>query len=247
MLCTPLLHLRQLAVAPRFRPRRPAALLRLVCPPLQLYAVVGGLITQAIAAFTHKGRPGLMLFALAVSRLKVRPGVPQRSELKRHYSLIVNQLRFTRFGQCLPGSGAFPPLLCRRALLKIGDLTDVDIDYVQPAARRRAVRTGETGAGGIERMQRIQPDEIATALSQLHQQLVEIAEVADAPVLFRAHGVELHQRTPAFFPRLQRRRQIAAARRDDNPRLPAFFALTECELVVPLRQRARQRKRLTGG
>ena len=96
-------------------------------------------------------------------------------------------------------------------------------------------------------MQRIQPDEIAAAFSQLHQQLIEIAEVADAPVLFRAHGIKLNQCTPAFLSGLQRRRQIAAARCDDNPRLPAFLSFSERQLVITLGQRSRQRKRLPGG
>ena len=247
MLFTPLLHFRRLTVAPRLWPGRPAALLRLVCLPLQLYAIVGSLITQAVTAFTHKGCKGERLFALAVTRLKVCPGMAQRRQLQRHHGFVVDLLRFTCFGQRLLCFRAFPPFLRRHTLLKIVHLTDVDIDHVQPAARRRTIRAGKTGAGGIERMQRIQPDEIAAAFSQLHQQLIEIAKVADAPVLFRSHRVELHQCAPAFFPGFQRRRQIAAARCDDNLRLPAFLSFSERQLVITLGQRSRQRKRLPGG
>ena len=237
MRLAPALHVGRLAVAPAFRPGGPAPGLRIFAAPFRLQAVVGRLITQAVAAVAHEICKRLPLRVIIGAQAELRPGVTQRGELQRHHRRVVDELAIARFRQRALGFCRLPPLLRRRALLEVLQLRHADIDNIEPASGRGAVGAGEIWRGGIERVQRIEPDEIAALTRNLLQKLLQIAKIADAPVIGGTHGIKLYQRAPAFLAVAQRFRQPAAAWRQDNARLPLLLAFAQRQLVVAVTER----------
>ena len=67
-----------------------------------------------------------------------------------------------------------------------------------------------------ERVQRTQADDVGTALGHDADQLRQVAEVADAPVVLRAQRIELHSRAPDAAIALQRGRSMALLWRADH-------------------------------
>jgi hypothetical protein len=88
-------------------------------------------------------------------------------------------------------------------------------------------------------------DDASAALAELADDRPQVGEVADAPVLLGAHGVELHGGPPAAPAVGERGRLVAARRRHREERLAERRAtVPQRELVVAARQRRRQRQHL---
>ena len=75
------------------------------------------------------------------------------------------------------------PRLCRGRDVEKAHAANIEIDGIEPASRRRAVRTGPVGPGGEQRMQRVDADEINTVGGKIGSEAAQIAEIADAPVV----------------------------------------------------------------
>ena len=79
---------------------------------------------------------------------------------------------------------------------EFGHRLHIDIGDVEPATGRGAVGAGALRVGRIEGMNGVETDEVGSPGGGILNQLAEIAEIADAPVVAAAQAVELDARAP---------------------------------------------------
>jgi hypothetical protein len=127
---------------------------------------------------------------------KVREQQLQHLELGRRHAGQVDQRLGAQRGQPRLEGGRAHEVARRLAVGKAVDRLHVDVEHVELLARRRAVRARVRGVGREQRMQRVEPDDVRALRGHERDQLVEVAEVADAPVARRAQAVQLHRRAP---------------------------------------------------
>ena len=225
MLLTKCVHFRAFDILIRLRPGRPAPAQLIFFHLMSVQRVKRRLPVQAFALFINKVTEGR--HRLVVTFGKAFP----RHTQGRHFQLgdrgVVHLLDVARGLQLLLSRRQFPPRLRLFAQSEVFHRVNVDIDNVHPATRRRAVRARALRVSRIKRMNRVEADKRAAALRHFRQHRLQIAEVADAPVLFRTQGVELHAGAPQLFRLLQRLWFIAAFRRNNHPAVPALIVLSQ--------------------
>jgi hypothetical protein len=117
-----------------------------------------------------------------------------------------------------PGTGRVHPLAGRLAAAKPS--TASTSMYSTLSRWRDEGLYGLACSGWWEqRMQRIQADHVGALRGHAHDQRVEVAEVADAPVARRAQAVQLHRRPPDAAAVAHGGRPVAAAGRGNDQRL----------------------------
>lgn len=94
-------------------------------------------------------------------------------------------------------------------------------------------------------MDGIQADKGAAALGDLPDQLGQIAEVTDPPVMRGAQGIQLYAGAPELSASQQGIRLMAARRCNNDPALPLLLPIAELQAVVAQRQVVRQRQMFT--
>jgi hypothetical protein len=119
----------------------------------------------------------------------------------------------------------------------------VDEHHVERMAAGRAVRRIQRRVRRKQRVHRADADEVRALRGREAQDLLQVGEITDAPVVLRAQRVELHGHAPQPAARGQRGRLVALVRRDDQR---TFVAAGEFEVqmqpVIPRRQVRGQRQ-----
>ena len=91
-------------------------------------------------------------------------------------------------------------------------------------------------------MDRIKADKRAATYGHLWQHPAQIAKVANAPVLCRAQGIELHAGSPQRLTRQQCRGFITAGRHNNHPARPLLCALLQRQLMIAFGQRRQMQR-----
>eukprot|EP00906_Rhabdomonas_costata_P012023 RCo017141 len=229
------------------RPGRPAPGVGILLFQPDMQRIVGGLLLQTLALLFAE----LFEFAhprnIERQRGKVLIGQFQSGQLQCRHLRIIDIVAVTDGLQLLPGFCALPPELRGGAELKVRQFVHGNVDDVQPAAGRGAVRAGAVRTGRIKRMQRVETDKISTLCGQLGDHLFQIGEITDTPVFLGTQRVQLHTGAPGFLALLDRVRLITAARGDDHPAFGNHFAsLQQAEFVIAKRQIFRQCQKTVG-
>ncbi len=144
-----------------------------------------------------------------VLRTEMREQEFQHFELGGGHAGVVDQRRCTQIGQARLEAGRANQPPRGIAGIELVDRLHVDVQHVDLLARRRAVRAGMRRVVREQRMQRAQADDVGAALGHDADQLRQIAEIADAPVVLRAQRIELHRRAPDATVALCCRRSMA--------------------------------------
>ena len=129
----------------------------------------------------------------------------------------------------------------RIAALEFRDLGHRDVQNVEEVAARSAVWARPQRIGRRQRVQGIQADESRAAWRQPSDQLLQIAEIADAPVAPGPHRVQLHREAPQTPAGDDGRRLVAQRRGYDEQAAVRLAARQPCiELMIPRGQFPRQ-------
>ncbi|MNP55420.1 hypothetical protein D3C76_1500680 [compost metagenome] len=89
-------------------------------------------------------------------------------------------------------------------------------------------------------MDRVKADKRPTAFAHVRQHFLQIAKIADPPVVVRTQRIELHAGAPQLFAFTQCLRFVAAFRGNNHPTMKTMLALSERQSVVALRQLRRK-------
>ena len=125
------------------------------------------------------------------------------------------------------------------AVGEFGHGLDIDIDRIAEQAARRVVRARMLRRDRREGVQGVEADDIGTGGGREFGDALEIGEIADTPVAPRADRIELHARAPHATSLRERRRLVAARRREDERcrRACGIVSRLQLEAVIPLTQR----------
>ena len=125
-------------------------------------------------------------------RLKIVENQAQRAHLQRHHLRIIHPVGLAQPRKHRLRLRIRKPRLRRRRRLKQLHPADININRVQPAPRRRTIRTGPVRPRRKQRVQRIDAEKINPVLAKIHRQAAQIAQIANAPVKRRTQTVHLH-------------------------------------------------------
>ena len=236
------LHRRAIGIAVRLRPTKPAdtVLTKRNRSRLRIKIMIqrfkSGEQTQITPAALQKLGKRLARIGKRRLLLKIMENQAQRAHLQRHHLRIIdpiglaqtlqNRLRF-RIGK---------PSLRRRRRLKKRHPAHININRIQPAPRRRTIRTCPVRAGSEKRVQRINADKINPVGGKIRDQAAQIAKIADAPIVRRTQTVKLHIDAAQTFATAQRLRLIHPLRRDNNQTAPHLVRAVQLQRVIPGRQ-----------
>ena len=213
MLGHPGRHFRIVVVAERLRPHRPAPGILALGIEVGLQGIEGGLLLQAVAAGgDERIEGGLTLGAEA----RLIEHLTQHAELGLDDAGVIHVALGTQLAQMLLEGGTCHFRLETCVPLEFGHGLHIDVGHVEPAPGRGAVRAGALRVGRIEGMDRVEADEVGAPGGHLLDQLTQIAEIADAPVVAAAQAVELHARAPHLAAIGDGRLLVARLGRDDE-------------------------------
>ncbi|MNV46317.1 hypothetical protein D3C71_1381420 [compost metagenome] len=201
------------------------------------------LLIQTFAAVDNKLLECLTLRVSGFTRLEQRECQLQRRQLKLRHLAVIHPIAGTGLGQLFLRCRFQPPLLSGFVALEILHRVHVNIDDVQPASRRRAIRTGAFRVSRVQRVNRIQPDKSAAPFTDLLHHLAQVAKVTDAPVAIGAKSVKLDASAPQLLAGQQGIRFEAAFRRHNQPALPLLLTLCQRQLMIARWQFSRQGER----
>ena len=120
---------------------------------------------------------------------------------------------------------------------------DLEVQRIREATGGRTVRAHPLRCIEVQRMQRVDRDQIGAELAEQHCRAGEVAEIADPPVARRAHAVHLQCKSPrASARRLRGRRRMTGFRGDDEAGPGTAVRARKRRFVVAERQRERQAK-----
>ena len=209
----PVRHFRIVVVAERLRPHRPAPGIFALGIEVGLQGIEGGLLLQAVAAGGDECiESGLTLGAEA----RLIEHLTQHAELGLDDAGVIHVALGTQLAQMLLESRACHFRLEACVPLEFGYSLHIDVGHVEPASGRGAVRAGALRVGRIEGMDRVEADEVGAPGGHLLDQLTQIAEIADAPVVAAAQAVELYARAPHLAAIGDGRLLVARLGRDDE-------------------------------
>ena len=182
---------------------------------------------QSPAAFFDKGvkcRPLLFGgFASVVFKRVKRP--LQSIALERPNRRISDGFRNPQRRNALADIRLLEPVFQLFVVSKRADLFHIQINRIEPFARRRAVRAGKSRLGAEKRMQRIDADEIQLLIRRKRHQIQQIGKIPNAPVPLRTQAVQMRCQSVHAQTVFQRFRLINRLRRNHQPYLAnnAFY------------------------
>ena len=176
---------------------------------------------QSPAAFFDKGvkcRPLLFGgFASVVFKRVKRP--LQSIALERPNRRISDGFRNPQRRNALADIRLLEPVFQLFVVSKRADLFHIQINRIEPFARRRAVRAGKSRLGAEKRMQRIDADEIQLLIRRKRHQIQQIGKIPDAPVPLRTQAVQMRGQPVHAQTVFQHFRLINRLRRNHQPYL----------------------------
>ncbi len=178
-----------------------------------MQGIEGGLLLQAVAAGGNECIEGGLTLGTQAGLIE---HLAQHAEFGLDDAGVIHVALGTQLAQMLLESGACHFRLEAFALLEFGHRFHIDVGHVEPASGRGAVRAGALRVGRIEGMDRVEANEVGAPGGHLLDQLTQIAEITDAPVVAAAQAVELHARAPHLAAIGDGRLLVARLGRDDE-------------------------------
>ena len=108
---------------------------------------------------------------------------------------ISHRFRDTQSGDTLTDFRLCQPVFQLLVISKRTDFLNIQVNRIEPFARRRAIRAGKGRLTGKQGVQRVDTDKIQLFLRRIFHQIQQIGKVAYAPVALRTQAVQMHGQT----------------------------------------------------
>src|SRR3954454_7072744 len=224
-------------IAILLRPYRPAPEARILREKMFVQGVIGTESFERFAAITLPPQEAAYFLAPGVgARDELCVEQLQNLHLGRRHAHVVDQLIRAQRAQTRLKLAARYALACFRVFLKTWNRLDIQIHRIEEQAARWTVRTAVRGIARKQGMQRIDADHARAALCADVQRILQVGEVADAPVALAAHGIKLQSQAPDASGAVQRSRTITMAGCDNESHRRVSLRSFECEAVIAERK-----------
>ena len=191
---------------------------------------------QSLSAFFDKGvkcRP-LLFGGFASVVFKRIKRLLQSIALERPNRRISDGFRNPQRRNALADIRLLEPVFQLFVVGKRADLLHIQINRIEPFARRRAVRAGKSRLGAEKRVQRIDADKIQLLIRRERHQIQQIGKIPDAPVPLRTQTVQMRRQPVHPQTAFQHLRLINRLRRNHQPHLAdnAFYFCKQCVITA---------------
>ena len=176
---------------------------------------------QSLSAFFDKGvkcRP-LLFCGIASVVFKRIKCLLQSIAFKRPNRRISDGFRNPQRCDALADIRLLEPVFQLFVVRECANLLHIQINRIEPFARRRAVRAGKSRLGAEKRVQRIDADEIQLLICRKRHQIQQIGKIPNTPVPLRTQAVQMRRQPVHPQTALQHFRLINRLRRNHQPYL----------------------------